>query len=652
MRLTEKYVSCVQRVNPLSMPLVDEEASDARDMPFGHQEMEVPDLILSDEEDAADEAAKDPKHFIPEEEFQEVKDGPKSSKGGTAFCYRNSEVFITWPQSGELSVEAVRDHLIAMGFVKGICALEQHHSTLGNHIHAWAWRPKIPRKMKILGADKWTVGGVVAHISKLRGRNGTGRTLRMQQYVMKDQEYICWPSKGEILSQHFNFSKDFRKTQGDWEAWERYRMNMNLANKDPFPFALPILPLGSKLYDRVGHNCKRRNLYIHGEANIGKTRYMNQVFAGKNVFVVGEGAERFENYNQQQIIIFPMHLPSWKDIEFLTDPQQMTRLMPGKQRYNGIFAKDVVRTVIIFSNFPPRYHLKENGEPSGLKGPFDERFHVYHLKTPLYDNTGLVELDLGALPKGSYEQPKDVEEKKEESVPLPPISGVFVNAHIAGNMNAATRTRELLEKQLKDAQELAAKQALMIDDIRKETEATLAEMKELVKHPLHRAATTTVRNPFAYPIDRNQRPLPLPPPTSPSMEDEKHGGPPTTTTPQPRKAIGAKPKQYMQQRKAAQAVERAMEVVRAPFQTPTPATPTACKARRTLNIAARVKERMKRMADEEYVPPTPPAPPGSPHASPPLGPSQVGKDSIMFDGTQLVTIDDDDEIENAPSQLF
>lgn len=270
---------------PREKVYVPDEPHEERDMPYDYKEFTLPGEASDEDErdyqaylaqpDSSDEFEDDPKKskdpYMPENEFEEVKDLPSKGPGGNKrahsgqYVFKNSELFITWPQSKELTKDDVREHLLKLGFTHMVIGLEKHHQTIGQHIHAWAKRPKVTN-MKIVGADKWTIKGIVAHISKLRGKNGLERQLRMQEYAMKDQDYICHPDKNSIVGAHFASSKNFRKVHGDMEAWARMRTNIAIGTADPYPFKLMN---EIEVDGKWDHSFKRKNIWIVGPSNIG-----------------------------------------------------------------------------------------------------------------------------------------------------------------------------------------------------------------------------------------------------------------------------------------------------------------------------------------------------------------------------------------------
>lgn len=235
---------------------------------------------------------------------------------------------------------------LGVNFFKSYVIGKEKHADGSPHLHVFGCFPKNPDFKNCRIFDLVVTENERYH-PNIR-RVGVTPTDRQNagEYCMKDSDY----------SMHgldfFSNSKDFRKKYADQQDWFKY-LKMKQKQDPVFPVAFPAR-LHLEPMTGVG---KQRHVWIIAPPNCGKTTWVEQVFANKNVFHVAAKANKpFDNYAQEQVIVYDDHFPSFEEIISISNVYKGERNILGDQRYfNKQWKANQQRVIIVLSNHEPQY---------------------------------------------------------------------------------------------------------------------------------------------------------------------------------------------------------------------------------------------------------------------------------------------------------
>lgn len=153
-----------------------------------------------------------------------------------------------------------------------------------------------------------------------------------------------------------------------------------VAQSDPFPFTIfDVATVLAPVKDRFGDFNKKRHWLILGPPDIGKSRWVNQTFAGKAVFIRPATETPFEygSYCQQQVIIYDDFVPKWEEFVAVSNVHNVETHVPGRSRYRPNYFREGQARVIIWLlnpfNLPSYAKDDKSDERQAL---FEARFNV------------------------------------------------------------------------------------------------------------------------------------------------------------------------------------------------------------------------------------------------------------------------------------
>lgn len=118
---------------------------------------------------------------------------------------------------------------------------------------------------------------------------------------------------------------------------------------------------------------KRRHIWIVAAPDWGKTRWIQNTFAGLSVFVRIDAPYPYEDYDGEPIVIFDDLLPKFEEIVFLSNTYKTSVRIPGGSRFiTRYWPMNHTVTIIVLSNLMPAYGNHDAGVAA--------RFNVYNLK--------------------------------------------------------------------------------------------------------------------------------------------------------------------------------------------------------------------------------------------------------------------------------
>lgn len=286
----------------------------------------------------------------------EKGEGDKSKKG---FRVQGKQFSLTYPQC---EVSRAEFHL---AFQKEFApqdirtAREQHEDKIHHHIHIYAaWDKKknitSPRHFDV------TVNGKLYHpnIQKTKDVNA------WLQYISKEGDYE--DSMGEFNILAHPLGK--RKAMAD-----DYNYTMQIVRKArdkeiEWPVILKTESGKEYQMDKPDAANKKRSWWIVSPPNSGKSRWINQTFANRKVFVTKTGDYPFETYSGEELIIYDdRDGTKFEEFSNVLNVYMMETHVYGKARYVNVNwpraaapakegekaeadDKGAVRSIIVLSN--------------------------------------------------------------------------------------------------------------------------------------------------------------------------------------------------------------------------------------------------------------------------------------------------------------
>lgn len=197
------------------------------------------------------------------------------------------------------------------------------------------------------------------------GKHGNYQVAKSRRAIVK---YIHKGGRfvGTIAKEHEVQREEwtnFRKVKEDKEAWE-LEQEFAARKEITWPIIFPWFDVPKP--DPV---IKKRHYWFIGRPDLGKTHFTDLATLGMKVFWCGEEKQyRFENYRNEQLIIYNDCHPSRRELIKVSDTINALIERPNKRRYNaGYWRAGTVRTIIVLDNNPP---------PDDWTGAFQARFHV------------------------------------------------------------------------------------------------------------------------------------------------------------------------------------------------------------------------------------------------------------------------------------
>lgn len=312
-----------------------------------------------------------------EEKDEEVEielQGITTTKEDAKFRLSAKAVFLTYAQLDNASKGLVISHLKKkLPTLKGYVIGEEKHVDGGTHYHVYL---ETTSKMNIVNCrffDYKHHSGRICH-PNIRAIKAKGHE-RVRWYCMKQGDY-----KVENIDL-FPTPHNFTKKHGDLVAWTRYNQ-LKGAGEIKFPFILPDYTTTVHAPTSLD---KKRHYWLWGPANLGKTKWVNDTFAGQKVFIHSGGQHVWEDYADEEVIVVDdMDVDhAWKEqLVACSNVWAVPVKRPGVQRfYNRFWKLNQARLIIILSN----YHPGDLAETDWFKS----RFNVIQL-FPLPDVLPLV----------------------------------------------------------------------------------------------------------------------------------------------------------------------------------------------------------------------------------------------------------------------
>lgn len=305
-------------------------------------------------------------------------------KDGAPFRFQRESVFLTYPRC-PAPKEALRDFVNSQCNVRAYAIGRERHSDGAYHLHAVF---KFSSRLRVRDCRFFDL--VYEGVRYHPNIRGIGKTKRGGSALQRTVEYCI--KEGDYIGEHINFwksSANFTKNKGDFDNWVAFNERRAL-REIPWPIALPFssarrivpspLPCPPCTLTRPDARNKQRHYWLYGPPDWGKSKWLNEAFAGCKVYLRGTSRAKypFDDYNGEQVIIYDDVKPKFQEILSVSGLWSVPAMVYGDTRYKCRFwpmhkpddPYSGVRIIIVLSNDAPAYG----------KAAFDARFHVVNLE--------------------------------------------------------------------------------------------------------------------------------------------------------------------------------------------------------------------------------------------------------------------------------
>lgn len=135
---------------------------------------------------------------------------------------------------------------------------------------------------------------------------------------------------------------------------ERYRQLVEMG--EPKEITWPVM-LPWCMIEKPDPANKKRNWWIWGPPDVGKTYEVQKALEGTKTFMAGpEPKHRFEGWNGEALIVYDDVMPELEELLSATNVWLLSTERPGGKRYSkGYWTKGQARTVVVLHNTEPPF---------------------------------------------------------------------------------------------------------------------------------------------------------------------------------------------------------------------------------------------------------------------------------------------------------
>lgn len=269
-----------------------------------------------------------------DEENEVAVDGER--KEG-AFRFNARKVFLTYPRCNIAPGDVARLFPLWNEVKSAFCKQELHLD--GElHLHLFC---SFGRKLNSSNAGcfdmvedlpagaQGVAGGPVRFHPNIKRVNGPEDLVRIWEYLCKDGRE---PTELRGKVDLYKFSKNFCVVYRDRESWLSYRSS--IAQDAPH---YPIIGPNGEVFAHPRDAGKKRNLWLCGPANAGKTAWLEAQVYKFRCYKVGDNRYPFDNYAREEIIVYDDVKPRAQDLLVLGNHSAYPRPVPGATRYHQRF---------------------------------------------------------------------------------------------------------------------------------------------------------------------------------------------------------------------------------------------------------------------------------------------------------------------------
>lgn len=280
--------------------------------------------------------------------------GNINTSSAKTFRINARQFFLTYPQC-TLKPEEILNKLPVNNCIEHYVISQEKHEDGGLHIHAYI---KYNYKLNIIDQSHFDIDKYHPNIQSVKN------TKNVIAYVKKDGNYI------ENLKLDNSTPDGYSKRKKDFEEWKQDKELGQLKDIN-YPITMSKV-FKNYIIEKPDPSKKKRHVWFIGKPDIGKTYEINETFGGLKVYLRSSNKYPYEQYRDEDLIIFDDITPSFAEIAALTNTYKIRTQVFGDVRYSSKYWKlGHTRTVIIISNKSPEYH--------DLQDAFEARFEVIHL---------------------------------------------------------------------------------------------------------------------------------------------------------------------------------------------------------------------------------------------------------------------------------
>lgn len=284
----------------------------------------------------------------------EKKDTKNAELGNIkGFRLSAKKVFLTYPKC-KLSKEELLEKLPGKESLQQYVISTELHEDGEPHLHAIL---VYNYKLNIKDQKHFDIEGYHPNIQPVKNLNNA------INYVCKDGDFI------RTYKLDMSTPEGYLKRRKDFVAWQT-----DMENSEYKDIKYPIEFLGVTI-EKPDPALKKRNFWFVGKPDLGKTFAIESTFGGLRVYKRGQNKYPFENYDNEDIIIYDDFIPSFVEIANVCNTYNTRTQVYGDVRYTSKYwKKGHTRTIVIVSNEYPDY--------GKLDKAMEARFEIIVLDPP------------------------------------------------------------------------------------------------------------------------------------------------------------------------------------------------------------------------------------------------------------------------------
>jgi hypothetical protein len=268
------------------------------------------------------------------------------------FRVNAKQFFLTYPQCDGLTSEELLSYLKQKASIVRYVIGTEKHEDGGMHLHAVI---HYAVKLNVRRQDFFNCRDFHCNIQSVK--SWSAATI----YAMKDGNYI---SDTQLDTSD---PTNYKKRKEDFEVWEADKKQRTKQDVT-YPITLP----DDSKWDPTNLG-KKKSLWIVGAPDAGKTKWVQDTFEGKKVFIRSpDDKYPYETYKGESVIICDDFLPTFKEIVHMTQFYKIETKVYGATRYKNVYMPLKTNvSFIIISNLEPDF--------GNLHDAFLSRFNIVRL---------------------------------------------------------------------------------------------------------------------------------------------------------------------------------------------------------------------------------------------------------------------------------
>lgn len=213
---------------------------------------------------------------------------------------------------------------------------QEHHADGGKHFHIYLGFVK---KKNIKNSRYWDFKGFHPNWGAVKSIEGWKKYCKKEGFRIYEKTNRLTPLDVELGS---------KKRMIEDQEYERQW----LEGQDREEITYPITLFGHTI-NKPDPAYKRRHLWIVGPPDAGKTKELNDIFDKKKVFQRGPHNYPFEDYEDEDIILYDDYIPRFDEIADVSNTYKIRKRVYDNVRWNRKYWKyNSTRTMVVLTNKP------------------------------------------------------------------------------------------------------------------------------------------------------------------------------------------------------------------------------------------------------------------------------------------------------------